>query len=421
MPQVAVNVMEPGRVSRKPRRPIHTFNLKTLPFQLSPFMIAPVLPGETLKSLTIQSRTVTDPIKNGLIGWWNEYYFFYVKHRDLAVSQDLQDLMLQPAKDLSGLHTAAKATTYHTASNVDYVQLCLDRIVNEFFRDEGDDVADYVVGGLPLAALNMKHFMDSVTDEDDMPGGPVDNAAQTPTPSTMDDYLLQWEHMRALQLTNMSYEDWLGTYGVTTPKAEEMHKPELLRYIREWSYPVNTVGTSGTELGVPSACVSWAQSERADKDRFFKEPGFIIGITVCRPKMYLGGQAGAGAQMLNTALTWMPAVMRDEPFTSLRKYAAGTGPFPTINDAYWVDTRDLFLHGDQFINFNVTGEAVNLVAANAAAAARYYPVEADIRGLFVSTDGGGDGQWVKQDGVVSLNILGTQMDHTVRYNPNTVL
>ena len=420
---VAVNVLtSPARVTRRPRRPIHTFNIKSLPFQIAPFFVAPVLPGETMKSLTFQSRTVTDPIKNGLIGWWNEYYFFYVKHRDLAISQDMQDLMLQPAKSLTGLHTAAKAQTYHTAATVDYVQLCLNRIVDEYFRDEGHTVSDFVVGGLPLAALNMKHFMDSVTDEDDMPGGPVDNAAQTPTPSTIDDYLLQWEHMRALQVTNMSYEDWLRTYGVNTPKAEEAHKPELLRYVREWSYPVNTIGTSGTDLGVPSAAVSWAQSERADKDRFFAEPGFLIGVTVCRPKVYLGGQAGAGVQMLDTAFGWMPAVMRDEPFTSLRKYATATGPFPTIGDAYWVDMRDLFIHGDQFINYDPTvdDDPLNLVAANAAAASRYYPVETDIRDLFVAEGTDSDEkQWVRQDGVVSLNILGAELDHTQRFNPNT--
>lgn len=418
MSQVQI-ISQPAKVTRKPRRPIHTFNLASMPFQITPFFIAPVLPGETLKSLTFQSRTVTDPIKDPLVGWWNEYYFFYVKHRDLTISQDMQDLMLFPAKDMSGLHTSAKAATYHAANTVDYVQQCLNRVVAEFFRDEGNDHADFVVDDYPVAAFNMSHFMDSVTDEDDMPGGPVDNAAQAPNYSNLDDYLLQWEHMRALQATEMSYEDWLATFGVNTPKEAEKNRPELIRYVRDWSYPVNTMGTSGDELGVPSSAVSWAQSERADKDRYFKEPGFLFGVTVCRPKVYLKGQAFAGVSMLDTALSWMPAIMRDEPFTSLRKYATTTGPFPTINDAYWVDVRDLFVHGDQFVNYTIANVANGVASPPAAATSRWYPTEADIRGLFVSTEEGTK-QSVRQDGVVSLNILGTQMDHTLRYETNKV-
>jgi len=35
-----------------------------------------------VENLLIQSRVVTDPLQNSLIGWWQEYYIFYVKHRD---------------------------------------------------------------------------------------------------------------------------------------------------------------------------------------------------------------------------------------------------------------------------------------------------------------------------------------------------
>ena len=81
---MALNPMAAPRVGRKLRSPIHRFHLRHYPFQLQPFMLAPVIPGETMKNLLLQARVVTDPIKNGLIGWWQEYYFFYVKHRDLA-------------------------------------------------------------------------------------------------------------------------------------------------------------------------------------------------------------------------------------------------------------------------------------------------------------------------------------------------
>ena len=75
--------------SRGMRRPQHRFNIKFQPWQLQPLMIAPVLPGETLRQLMLQSQCWSTPLKAGPlknIGWWQEYFFFYVSHRDLSVS-----------------------------------------------------------------------------------------------------------------------------------------------------------------------------------------------------------------------------------------------------------------------------------------------------------------------------------------------
>ena len=91
---------------RKSRRPSHPFQLKTRPWQIQPFCIAPVLPGETLKNLLLQSRVVSDPLKHPLIGWWCEYYYFYVKHRDLAGRDDFTEMMLNINKDLSSYNPA---------------------------------------------------------------------------------------------------------------------------------------------------------------------------------------------------------------------------------------------------------------------------------------------------------------------------
>ena len=74
------------RVSRSGRRPQHTFQLRHKPWVVQPFMIAPVLPGDTMKNLLLQARAVSSPVKNPLIGWWLEYYFFYVPHRSLTYS-----------------------------------------------------------------------------------------------------------------------------------------------------------------------------------------------------------------------------------------------------------------------------------------------------------------------------------------------
>lgn len=55
-----------------------------------------------------------------------------------------------------------------------------------------------------------------------------------------------WQLLRDSQLTDMDYHDWIRAYGVTpidTKSAEvkDLHRPELLRHIREWTYPTNTI------------------------------------------------------------------------------------------------------------------------------------------------------------------------------------
>ena len=100
--------------SRKLRHPKHTFNLKVKPWAIQPFMIAPVLPGETMKNLLMQSRVISDPLKSPIVGWWLDYAFFYVKHRDLDTRDFWTDMMLNPewAPDPSVVTTAAAQEWY---------------------------------------------------------------------------------------------------------------------------------------------------------------------------------------------------------------------------------------------------------------------------------------------------------------------
>ena len=203
----------------------------------------------------------------------------------------------------------------------------------------------------------------------------------------------------------MSYEDWLVSYGVRR-KSIQQNRPELLRFSKDWTYPANTVDPT---TGTPSSACSWAIAERADKDRLFKEPGFIIGLTVARPKVYLKAQKGTVTSYLNDAFSWLPAILADNPGTSLKEFAVGTGALQATTHGYWVDIRDLFLYGEQFVNFALTETDAGLVALPTAGLNKVYPTDADVDALFVSAPG----DWgIRQDGVVSLNILGAQVDYT---------
>ena len=416
LPQVISRV---GQVSRVPRRPQHTFQLAASPFVIQPFLCAPVLPGETLKNLQLQARVVTDPIKNPLVGWWQEYYIFYVKHRDLDERDTLVDMMLDASTSLAAIdQTVAQRHTYHgggaSGREVHWVNLCLKRVVKCYFRDEDEnwdthqiEAVDGTAVNMPIAKINKESWFDTLLDVGALDDTTVVNegGAAAHSAGDLERSRQTWEFLVTNQMTKMTYEDYLATYGVR-PSTVELHKPELIRYLRDWTYPTNTVNSSTG--AVVSAC-SWSIAERADKDRFFTEPGFIFGITITRPKVYAKNQIGAGVQLLNHPFCWLPAVLADEPATSLRLIDNASGPLGGITNDYWVDVRDLYIHGDQFHNLNTANTDKNLVALPTAALETEYVTEADIDGLFVTA---GTARYVRQDGVVTLTILGTQQDHT---------
>lgn len=409
---VAVIQSQP-RTGRKTRSPRHNFQIRHLPFQIQPFMIAPVLPGETLKNFLLQSRAVTKPIVNPLVGWWLEYYVFYVKHRDLDGRDDFAAMMLDLDHSMSGYNEAANASYYHVGSSINWTKLCLKRIVEEYFRNEGEAWDGYTINSMPAAKINLDSVWNSAVLNDDFIA-PADEPLvvggdDTIMASEVDKMMRTWQFQRANKLTEMDYDDWLATYGIAK-RPEESHVPELLRYIREWQYPSNTVDPL---TGTPSSAVSWAVAERGDKDRFFREPGFIVGVSIARPKVYLKNQDGNLVDWMNDGLAWLPAIMRDDPFTSVRKYTDTTGPAAgvvTDTDGYWIDIKDLFLEGDQFINVAPSTAGLNAVSIPSAGMASLYPTKSDVDGLFTgSTDAA---RVVTQDGVVQLSILGALTDTT---------
>lgn len=390
-----------GRVLRRPQ---HTFQIRQRPFQIQPFLLAPVIPGETMKNFLFQARVVTDPIVNPLVGWWCEYYVFYVKHRDLDDRATLTSMHLDLTTSVTALkHATGDAPYYVHDDGMDWSRLCLKRVVEEYFRDQGEAWNTWLIDTLPVAAINNKSWLDSVTDNTAIP----DQADDDDTPaSEMETMLRTWEFMRANKLSNMSFEDFLATHGVRSSSIIEPHKPELLRYFRDWQYPSNTIDPS---TGAPSSAVSWAMAERSDKDRFFSEPGFIFGVCVVRPKVYLASQTGSAAGLLDNALAWLPAILKDDPTSSLVKKATSEGPLQSTTNPYWVDLRDIFIHGDQFINFSLSETDASLVALPTAALNKKYVTGTMADALFKSAS---PANKIRMDGLVSLSILGAQVDQT---------
>ena len=421
-----VSFVEPTRrVSRVLRKPVHHFHLRQRPWTIQPSFIAPVLPGETMKNLLMQVRAVSDPIKNPLIGWWAEHYVFYVKHRDLLRRDDLEDMMLDPswtpATAAGGtLVSAANTDRYHFGGHIDWTKLCLERVVAEYFRNEDEALGTYTltsVSGataMEIASINDQSWLDSVRNEADYTSAIDPAAADGPDAGTdlnaseiqraLDMYRLQQQN----NLTDMSYEEFLATHGVRMPK-EASHIPELVRYVRDWTYPTSHVEPT---TGAPTSAVSWKIAERADKDRFFKEPGFLFGVCVYRPKVYRSKQIGSAVDLMESAFTWLPALLGDQYDASHLRVATGaSGPLSTNTDEYWIDVKDILLYGDQFVNFALTATDAGLVALPTAALQKRYAASADADGLFVSAS---PANQIRSDGVVSLSILGRQVDTSPR-------
>lgn len=418
MPSNKASVMPP-RKRRSSRRPTHPFDLRVKPFVIQPFCIAPVLPGETLKNALFQIRAVTDPLASGnrLSGWHMETYWFYVKHRDMAGRDDYVDMMLDLNKDMSSYASTGKAeiNSANSSIGIAWTQACYERVVETYFRDEGEawnaSGTTYTINSQTMAIVkyNRSSWLDSLIDRTDVDNVDVvveDADADTNVEaSEIATAMAQWQHLRQYGLTNMSYEDYLRTYGVRTARTE-LHIPELLRYTREWTYPTNTIDPSS---GAASPAVSWSVRDRMDKDRYFSEPGFIFAVMVFRPKGLLANPAGNMVEWLNDAQAWLPALLADDHESSWKEFAAGTGPLPSNTDAYLVDMKDLFIHGDSFTNYS-TGGAPAWSLPTAAGNKSYVPY-ADVEGAGTQVIFASDtGNWCYANGVVDFNIHGSQKD-----------
>ena len=410
-------LMSAPPTDRVGRYPKHTFQTREMPFTAQPFMLARVLPGETLQNVKLEARVISDTIKNPIIGWKKEYYLFYVKISDL-LSDAIKDMFVDPTNaEIAGMDEVANIQRNYVAKGaIDWTGKALDRVIVEYFRDEDETAAQYVTAdGSRIVQVRQNSFLDSLTDKDLVAEGAT--IASATDMGDLERLMDAFEMARSLGFANMTYEDFLRSSGISVPEKDE-DKPELLARWSDFQYPSNTVDPT---TGVPSSAVSWVFNNGERKPKFFKEPGFLLGISVTRPKVYLAGLAGSAAGFAQRAWDWMPEYMMGMPQTALKSFAAGTGPIGdrlTDTDQYFLDMRDELLYGDQFQNVKAfvantvdpaTDGAFNMLALPSSALGWKYPTEAMIEALFTNSAN----KYIKQDGYCGLSIKGKQVDYTV--------
>ena len=265
-------------------------------------------------------------------------------------------MVLDPNTDMSSLKTGARVNwSYAYNGAIDWVSLCTQRVIEEYFRDPGEDWNTYTLDSVPQAAIYGMGLQDALekltlnankrTDESSFDLISGDGKLH---PRDLDMRFQHWQALRDAGLMQMDYNNFVKTYGAETREDEDspnLHRPELLRYERQFQYPTNIVQAS---TGVPSVAVAWSVQDKEDKDYRFNEPGFIVSFMCVRPKVYLGNQEGAMVGSMDTGNFWLPALLNDNCEMAYHQFAQATGPPKTTMAAtgYWIDTRDIFLNGD---------------------------------------------------------------------------
>lgn len=423
-PQVVVPASR--QQPRAGRYPSNPFNLVFRPFEIQPCLLHPVLPGETLKAALWQSQLWSDPLlsiaKN--TGWTFEGFLFYVPWECLpgwelaadGLGRDMRDMMvtgesLTPNQDPDGL-----TWTYCPPGGVDFVLEATKRVVECYFRDEGEAWnVSLSSGGAPHAKMKGRGGRD-VMDKLTLASAYADRRQPLDYDGsgtvTVDDMILAMMEAGAKAdgpMTDMDYEDWVRAAGgrvsdgAREPDRDSYHEPELLTEFREFAYPTNTVEPT---TGVPAVAVGWRTVKSMKKAFRFPTWGWIFGCVVCRPKFYYKNQLGLFADMMQTRDNWFPPNLDGRQYEPHLLIDDATGPLKVTMDTgdvdYLVDLRDLLNYGEQFINYVPTGANAPMAALPASNGARHYPSAADATSVFTDAAGGR----IRADGIISLSIAG---------------
>lgn len=411
---------------RRTRKPQHTFALSFRPWQFQPCCLVPVLPGETLKSANIQARVMTDPVASPLQGWWCEFYLFNVRIGDLHQGYDQTFRAIFEDVGAISASEPAKDSDYYaggwTGQSINIVDKCVWSIMRAYFRKEDEEADAVTIDDVYAVRACGATGFDSVTPDDQIikPGAdPFTNPDTSIVDPPADAWQTNWEafqSMRESKLTTTTFEEYLAQMGVSTPPklvetVTDFRKPELVRFVRDFAFPRTTVNQ---DTGAIVSTLEWSLAERVDKRRFFSEPGFLIGACVVRPKVYFREQVGSLANWHCTeTVGWPRPEWETDPHMSLQYYNDDAqAPFPGgTARPFWLDRRDMWIHGDQFVNFSTTapqaGQGVYWQAVNLPTVGNtVYPTLADVQRIFADnkTDGTGVKQWVHADGILNLRI-----------------
>ena len=155
------------------------------------------------------------PIKSPLVGWWLEHYLFYVKHRHLSIGYTLVNMMLDPS--VVAPNGATDVLLYQHNSRPGYVSECLKVVTETWFRDKGAAWNSNLIDTLPAARIQQERWDQSANTIALNNAGDFNvdqDASGTIMASEVSIAYERWQFLRANNLTDATYEDYLRSYGV---------------------------------------------------------------------------------------------------------------------------------------------------------------------------------------------------------------
>jgi len=406
-------VTKPQRRSRKNRTPNFPVAGTLKPYGLYPVFAMPVLPGETLQSLSFKHRTLSKPIKHPLGGCWGEHWLVYVKFTDL--DRDLGQSFINDTTASTAYDASSSSDRYFTKSGqIDWIRLCCERVHDAYFVN--DDETPQTIDGVRKCKLNNASWYQNMIFK------PADEAVPTVDSSDMYEHLQGWMMLQQANMTELTYEKYLETYGVRQVR-KNVGDPEILRFARSWVQPVNTVEPS---TGTPSSAWAWSDEIKMSKGKRFDEPGFVLMLACYRPKMFQENLRYSMIGNLWGFSDWYPSYNLEDPTAGVKKLMTDDAVFAAAAQDTGVgellyDHRDLLSHGEQFVNdwtnnpYDLpmsAGLEVKTTAASSQQELRgEYPDDADIEALFSSTASASD-SLLYYEGIAQSVISGHIEDTT---------
>lgn len=326
------------RVNRRPNFPIAGI---MKPFGLYPLWATPVLPGETLQASNTRMRTISMPINHPLSGAWLETWMFYVKFTDL--DRDLGQMFISDTYDDTGWTAASDSARYFTKSGqVDWVRKCMERFHDAYFVH--DNETPRTIDGVRKCKLN------AVSWNQNLMFKPDDAAVPTVDASDQYEHMNNWMMLQQMQMTELTYEKYLETYGVQQVR-QNVGDPEILRFARSWTQPTNTIEPT---TGAPSSAWAWSDEIKMEKAKRFDEPGFVVMCATVRPKMYPVTLASSMIGELWGFSDWYPSYNLQDPTAGVKEIPGSSSLLAaggaTGNKNFIYDHRDLLTHGEPFVN-----------------------------------------------------------------------
>lgn len=176
--------------------------------------------------------------------------------------------------------------------------------------------------------------------------------------------------------------------------------------------------------GVPSSAWVWSDEVKAEKDKRFSEPGFVLAVASVRPKMYQKHLEYSYVGNFWGFSDFFPAYTLKDPTAGIKEIGTANAVFHADhrtdagNLSLMVDSRDLLSHGEQFINemgqtpYELplsTGMTAEDADDNATVRGEY-ATSADIDNLFVSETA--SDKFCYYEGMAAMSVSGHIQDTT---------